>query len=486
MHRHGDRTPITPLKNEDYWRSTLPEPHVLDGIARGTNLVRPQKHATLNEDGLSEKKHAATGRGPFGQLTMMGVLQMISLGERLRSELELSSHHHHHDNDETNKFVNNGKLFTPEKPLHPSRIKVMSTDFPRTIQSVQAVLTGLFPANGNRNDDDSRIEADVLSPIAIDLQHTNTYFIPDPQPRQFEEQLALESLLSKRKHLIDRDEELHHIAHRISEALAEHLGEGAHDVSFGIGEEKKDLSASHESSAEEQQQSRRPPPPLAWAQLCEILLCLHSHSLLPPSVSHEDVKTISSHVAWRWFENLSHPVLAKSSMWKFASSLVDTMQRKVQHDSSISTSEDMPAVAAPANEVNERESIEHPLLCIYSAHDSTLIGLLCVFRLEQPAAWPEYGSALKIELIREEGHESNKVQVLQHWVRFSLNGQLLRSTWCTEDNSKPLSMVPLNDLADMIHDEHELFENNEDDSTALKYSWKGGLLRKHSRDNTEV
>ena len=41
VHRHGDRTPITPLKNEDYWQRALPEQHVLEGIARGTTLVRP-------------------------------------------------------------------------------------------------------------------------------------------------------------------------------------------------------------------------------------------------------------------------------------------------------------------------------------------------------------------------------------------------------------------------------------------------------------
>ena len=172
-------------------------------------------------------------------------------------------------------------------------------------------------------------------------------------------------------------------------------------------------------------------------------------------------------------------------MWKFANSIVETMQRKVEHDASLLSTGDVLVDAVQEQESTRSSSIEEPWLCIYSAHDSTLIGLLCVFQLEQPAAWPEYGSALKIELIREEeeGEKRNINEAsCQHWVRFSLNGQLLRSTWCTNDKNEPFSMVPLSDLIEMIHGEHELFEDNEnkaDDSTALRYSWKAGQLRKH-------
>lgn len=477
------------MKNENYWHSTLPERHVLEGIARGTALARPPTQIVHTSNDSSQRQHAATGRGPFGQLTMMGLLQMIRLGERLRTELELSSHsptksRHDDDSEEDSQFLNKGKLFTPHQPLHPSRVKVFSTDFPRTIQSVQAVLTGLFPDNGNnRNNNHNNENEPSRPPITIDLQHTNTYFIPDPQPRQHVQQLELESHLSKRPHLMERDEELQHLAQRISEALDEHLGEGAHGVSFGIGEEKKKEEEEMGMGSRNQ-----PSQPLAWAQLCEILVCLHSHALLPESLSHEDVEAVSSHVAWRWFENLSHPVLAKSSMWKFASSIVETMQRKVEHDSSLLST--VQVVDAVQEQESASSSIEEPWLCIYSAHDSTLIGLLCVFQLEQPAAWPEYGSALKIELIREEEEGENRsnneasssIQVLQHWVRFSLNGQLLRSTWCTNDKYEASSMVPLSDLVEMIHAEHELFgddDNKDDDSTALRYSWKAGQLRKH-------
>lgn len=346
---------------------------------------------------------------------------MASLGERLREELT-------------------GTLFTEDKPLHPNRLRIMSTDFPRTIQSVQALLTGLFEG--------AQLENDGLPAIEIDVRRTNSYLIPDPQPRQFPTQLVLESHLAKRPHLVEKEKELNELAHRVTDALQEHLGEGAMGVSFGIGEEK--------SQDDAKKAKKRP---LAWAQLAEILICLHSRDLLPPTLSKEDVEEVNKHVAWRWFENLSHPVLAKSAMWKFADKLVKDMEQKVA------------CVQKREKGIDDEEcDIEEPLLCIYSAHDSTLIGLLCVLQLEQPETWPEYGSYLKAELIQEDIDG----KAVQNWVRFSLNGQVLRSTWMRDDESnEPAEMVPLSKLSDMIHDEHDIY--CEQTGTKL-FTWKNGAL----------
>jgi hypothetical protein len=38
-------------------------------------------------------------------------------------------------------------------------------------------------------------------------------------------------------------------------------------------------------------------------------------------------------------------------------------------------------------------------MILYSAHDSTLIGLICAMKLEQPVSWPEYGSYIMVELL---------------------------------------------------------------------------------------
>jgi acid phosphatase len=73
---------------------------------------------------------------------------------------------------------------------------------------------------------------------------------------------------------------------------------------------------------------------------------------------------------------------------------------------------------------------EEPPLTIYSAHDSTLIGLLCAFRLEQPTEWPEYGSYLKIDLLEKTNvDKDDDLEEKEYVVRFYLNGKLLRSQW---------------------------------------------------------
>lgn len=184
----------------------------------------------------------------------------------------------------------------------------MSTDFPRTIQSVQALLTGLFQG---------AVDNSVPS-VEIDVRKTNSFLIPDPQPRQSKAQLILERHLSQRPHLLEKERELQELAQKATLALEDHLGEGALGVSYGIGEEK-----SQDNDAEKKKQ------PLAWAKLSEILTCLQSRDLLPPTLSKDDVDKVNKHVAWRWFENLSHPVLAKSAMWKFANKLVQDMEHKV-------------------------------------------------------------------------------------------------------------------------------------------------------------
>jgi acid phosphatase len=460
------------MKDVNYWESTLPNTSILQGIAQGTSILRhPRIMGSNSDDNMPNNTHGAAGQGPFGQLTMLGLLQMIKLGERLRGELVGNIV----DDEEYNH------LFSKPEELHnPRYIQVMSTDFPRTIQSVQAMLTGLHD-NSNRNKDDQE-----QMMIEIDVRDTNTYFIPDPQPRQHNLQLELEKQLANRPHLREREIGLQDLARRVTDELEIYLGDGADGISFGIGEEK-DISASESAAASigvgKHQQQRR--PLLAWAQMCEILVCLHSRNLLPSTITKDDVTTVSNHVAWRWFENLGHPILAKAAMTKFTNVLIDTMRRRVHEDKVVvgaTTNNSVVVAASPPDHIHEHVV---PRLCIYSAHDSTLIGLLCVLQLERPTVWPEYGSALKVELLREEKETTAVAQNngggddddIKYWVRFSLNGEVLRcnTTGLTEnenddndDESSEASMVSFDRLVEMI--------NSDYDDKELKYSWTNGLL----------
>merc|ERR1711862_68366 len=153
---------------------------------------------------------------------------------------------------------------------------------------------------------------------------------------------------------------------------------------------------------------------LPWSQMAELTTCLRARNKLPSDISIEEQELISAHAAWKWFQSLRHPKLSKLAM--------DVMVDKLVHNMCQYNEEDPAATR----------------LYIFSAHDSTLIGLLCAFQLDQPIKWPEYASYLKIELLRdiENGQK--------YYVRFSLNDEILR---CNIGNNEK-DLIPLNRLKD--------------------------------------
>ncbi|KAG7349286.1 histidine phosphatase superfamily branch 2 protein [Nitzschia inconspicua] len=349
IHRHGDRTPITPLKDESYWASTLVPPEMLEKVSKGTNVLHHE--STGNQ-------HVAQGRGPFGKLTKMGLLQMIDVGSQLKEQLEQGT-----------RWSPKARISFQPFQLSPRDIKIYSTDFARTIQSVQGLLVGFFPDGPSE-------------PIDIDCRHTTSWMIPDPQPRRSKEQESLELELATRPHVLEREAEMRPLAIRCTQSLLPLLGDDAFKVSYGVGEETNNGSNSIRT--------------LSWAQLSEMTKCLQVRNLLPESITVEDQEATSAYCAWKWFESLRNPRLAYLSMHHFTHTIVQGM----------------------------KEFENEPPLIIFSCHDSSLIGLLCAFHLEQPSAWPEYGSVLKIELLEKTGHKDDDLVV-----RFYLNGELLRSMW---------------------------------------------------------
>mmetsp|Transcript_1605 Transcript_1605/g.2199 ORF Transcript_1605/g.2199 Transcript_1605/m.2199 type:complete len:430 (+) Transcript_1605:241-1530(+) len=427
------------MKNETYWKNQIPSSQMLRQIAKGTRLVK-------NED--EKNRHAANGRGPFGQLTVLGVLEMVELGSRLRDELHLfeDDNEEHESDDNGTLHLHRGRLFTPRHPLHPRRIKVTSTNFPRTIQSVQGLLIGLFPDSDDNNDEPEQNDAVV----DIDTRHTSI-MIPDPQPRRTKQQEILEKKLASRPHIIEKEYQMRDFALRMTDALSDQLGTGADDVSFGVGEEGDDDDGDvpHKDNKRKQ--------PLPWSQLSEITKCLQVRDLLPNSITKDDVQRIASHSAWKWFEHLRHPPLAKLAMNDLVCRIVNVL-----HDG-----KNCPRVGCIEQDA--------PWLHIYSAHDSTLVGLLCAFQLESPAQWPGYASYLKVELIKvetvtdEEEKELEKDETeatnsnsnsVRHYVRFSLNGEILPSRLFLveekeegDDDGLPSHMIPLEHLTAMVQDE---------------------------------
>eukprot|EP00536_Pseudo-nitzschia_multiseries_P017318 jgi/Psemu1/224490/e_gw1.1487.38.1 len=434
IHRHGDRTPITPLKNDEYWKNELVPEDLLEKVATGTKVLR--KDSDSSNNGKNELEiHAAAGRGPFGKLTKLGLLGMIQVGTDLKEELEELTNWAESTNaacsiaftpiksgrniiNINNDDNENGLALQRQEPhaqqrhgrikITPQDIKVYSTDFARTIQSVQGLLVGFFP-----DEDETNI-------ISIDCRDTTTWMIPDPQPRQTHEQTILERKLAEQPHVLEQEALLRPLAIRCTNALLPLLGDEAFGVSFGVDE-----------SDSEMDQTKRV---LSWIQLCEITKCLQTRGMLPDSITEDDQEALARHTAWKWFQSLRTPRLAYIAMRGFTRTIVRTLQERHQE----------------------------PPLIVYSGHDSSLIGLMCALHLEQPSVWPEYGAVLKLELlekrkevvVHEKGttsdkhnkrseHEDHKDSTVEYVLRFFLNGELLRSVW----NDTPREEISLQEFA---------------------------------------
>jgi len=403
VHRHGDRTPLTPMKDKEFWSQTLPTKDVIEKIKAGTTILR---------DG-EKFSHAAVGTMPFGQLTQMGLLQMVQVGSKVRDEFLLSGNEEYRNEETGTLHRLETQLFTPQNPLMPSNVKVISTDFPRTIQSVQGLLIGLFPDG-------------IEAPIDIDVRHTK-HLIPDPQPRLTQKQVELELLLSQRTHVQKKHEELRNLSEKVTNSLKDMIAlDSLHNSKYGVGED-------------DDSKSKRAPL-LSTSQMAEIATCLKVRNLLPSSISETDYESIVSFAAFKWFELMRNTQLSKLATKTFVDFIMDNLQHHYR-------------------------SANEPLLHVFSCHDSSLIGLICAFRLEQPVEWPEYGSYLKIELFvldNTEDNDENCSSTIEqkHYLRFSLNGNVLKSSWGVGDETykKPKELIPLNHLIAAIEREHGINE----------------------------
>ena len=149
--------------DEEFWKSTLPNDETLTSIAKNTRITQNSDFTRFldplepRSDAPRESKHLAKGGPIYGQLTQLGLLQMIELGARLREDLRAS--------------------FGAD--VAPSDVKLYSTDFPRTLQSLQGTLLGLFDGEG--------------AEFSIDASYTQI-MIPDPQPRNYPKQVVLEKV----------------------------------------------------------------------------------------------------------------------------------------------------------------------------------------------------------------------------------------------------------------------------------------------------
>jgi acid phosphatase len=471
VHRHGDRSPITPLQNERYWETEV------QAAAQQLQTLSPHFHVVTDD---VVKSHKANGRGPFGKLTQTGLQQMIQLGQTLRQALfpENTRANHTRTDDvgdssehpesvtDCDKTITTIDPYIRKTPPTSLDVQVISTSFTRAIESAQGVIDGLLAlteTSSINNNQNNKVDNNVPK-IFIDARHT-VRLLPDPQPRETVEQAMLEDVLATRPHLQMVEEELLPLAVRVSTVLRPLLAADAHEAVFGA---KQVLSHASDESIEE--------VPLAWNQLAEIIKCLAIRkNMLPTGITSDDLHQVVQHAAWRWFESFRHPRLAYLGMHEQVQHMLHVCQTFVQNyvlqyqrnNQSGKSTRITPPPPPP------------PPLVLYSAHDSTLIGLLCALKLEQPVAWPEYGSYLMMELWQvvvpedipqeDNPHTDNAEQDIYStfYLQFSLNGKLLRSCWEGSDN--PMDMIRLDRLMELYAQEDEATKGLT--ATAADYRW---------------
>jgi len=247
VHRHGDRTPITPLLNEAYWLSQLPAEDD-PGIP-----VCANGHPLDSVDALGSAAIRAAQGQTYGQLTAKGRGQLLALGNMLRGRLT----------NEAYCGVEGGII--PSTLIKPTQsVEVHSTQFARTIQSAMWLLGGLWPQ-------ESRTEG---STVHIDTSSARE-MVPD-HPDRPTAQIELEEEVHSSEHW-----------HRIT---AEH--EAVH---------RRVMRALHS-------QGLLPPvTELDWDHLREVVQCLTEHKIALKGVSEEDAAVVSAVSMRQWLTRCGYP-----------------------------------------------------------------------------------------------------------------------------------------------------------------------------------
>lgn len=134
--RHGDRAPSRPLspphkleEEAEFWASRLPRPGSFLTFQEFSRYFTPDIH-----DDSNDEKFLDTRRYPFGFLTHKGMEQTREIGKRL---FRRYNRHGHHLPDKENYFDAKGFLECWD-------VNVFSTNYLRTIMSIQSFLDGLL------------------------------------------------------------------------------------------------------------------------------------------------------------------------------------------------------------------------------------------------------------------------------------------------------------------------------------------------------
>jgi Histidine phosphatase superfamily (branch 2) len=392
--RHGDRTPTRPMSPENrreeeaaFWVSRLPVPNSWQVLKDFST------HFPIHTDGqFFELK-----RNPYGFLTEKGLHQLNEHGKRFRAR------YLRHGLQESERGLSFEQMWS---------VKAYSTNYLRTVLSVQSFLSGLF--------DVSRGLPDSSQPGIRQV---------DPnQPKEYWPESSTDTGSSPRSShgppiasVIVRDiqedplnafERYPDLVERLS---MEVMSSAAFRYYDGKAAPLAARLASHLPGLVKDRTSdyaAMSPSGINWIEAADHFICSSSHDL--PLAQFSDHKTDPQTEVT--LQALSHPTLAHLS-WRF---------RQWYNNKALLATVAAPPLREILHQIEttsqDRSSSRRPFV-VYSCHDITILGILYAINAEvlqtDERFWPPYGSHLAFELVRC-GDES-------HVIRIVLNGQSLRS-----------------------------------------------------------
>lgn len=401
--RHGDRTPCRSLaadhmipKEAQYWHSRLPYPDAVTVFKVLSSTYPPDIHPSNNDGTFFDVE-----RKPFGFLTEYGMEQMRTNGRRFFNRYD---RHGFHVDGEIPSEDDNGFLQSWD-------VRAYSTNYLRTVLSVQCFLDGLL---GTNTYDPAKAKG-RLSSMADPGQSIDHTIIPTDSATEPKVIVHVRERAKDTLNAFDRHPDLmkNLVADVISspkfqehDAKAAPLAARLANYLPGLGLKSRNTFGG--------------PSGINWIDASDHFVCRSAHDVAYSRFSeHEDddgvEQTLSAmahqtlaHLAWRfrqWYQ--SPPLLAA-----IAAPPLREIALQIQ--------------STPTLGVRQR----HPFV-IYSCHDVTILSLLYAIGAEFLADeikgdwrfWPPYASTLVFELVRVK----KETDADSHVVRVFLNGQPIRS-----------------------------------------------------------
>ncbi|KAF1313205.1 Histidine acid phosphatase, partial [Globisporangium splendens] len=356
FHRHGDRAPVLTTIG-DKWVMTPEElAFWADKVATKEQLTRLERTGKLVGADPTLPPPPPSKRGyeaPLGELTQKGVQHMRGKGKKLREKY--------------------GHLVADASPEDKEHVYVLSSSVPRTVQSVQCLLHGMFHDD---DDIDQVVEAvdaaateAAAAPSATSTEttvaastgptfHIRTYernvLAPYHSLRVFMEIEAIVSDEVEKRAQQDKDE---------MSALAAHLRQA-----LGIADDI----------------------PFPWTAVRDGLTCRIAHDLpLPEGITPEIVDQISEYDAWLWYRLYEKKEFCFKA-FKYGVEEVYTHLKKIVTES-----------PRPA-----------PKLSFFSAHDNSIVALVSALQLRVGHELPEYGTIVAFEIYEDVSTKEHYVKVL--------------------------------------------------------------------------